>query len=99
MGLRDPLGKLRLILLDLLFIIFSSANLALAFNTLFDKRWVCRHDGGPTARAGEDLTISYICRKQRALSSFLFVMVVLWVITFTISLVRVVEKVSSASPR
>ncbi|CAR27124.1 ZYRO0C09460p [Zygosaccharomyces rouxii] len=99
LGLRDPLGKLRLILLDLLFIIFSSANLALAFNTLFDKRWVCRHDGGPTARAGEDLTISYICRKQRALSSFLFVMVVLWVITFTISLVRVVEKVSSASPR
>lgn len=99
LGLRDPLGKLRLILLDLLFIIFSSANLALAFNTLFDKRWVCRRGGGPTARDGEDITISYICRKQRALSSFLFVMVVLWVITFTISLVRVVEKVSSASPR
>lgn len=99
LGLRNPLGKLRLILLDLLFIIFSSANLALAFNTLFDKRWVCRRGGGPTARDGEDLTISYICRKQRALSSFLFVMVALWVVTFTISLVRVVEKVSSASPR
>ncbi|GAV53113.1 hypothetical protein ZYGR_0AI03950 [Zygosaccharomyces rouxii] len=99
LGLRDPLSKLRLILLDLLFIIFSSANLALAFNTLFDKRWVCRRGGGPTAKDGEDVTISYICRKQRALSSFLFVMVVLWVITFTISLVRVVEKVSSASPR
>lgn len=99
LGLRDPLSKLRLILLDLLFIIFSSANLALAFNTLFDKTWVCRRDGGPTTTDGERVTLSYICRKQRALSSFLFVMVVLWVMTFTISLVRVVEKVSSVSPR
>lgn len=97
LGLRNPLGKLRLILLDLLFIIFSSANLALAFNTLFDKQWVCRRGGGTTAQSREH--VSYICRKQRALSSFLFVMVVLWVMTFTISLVRVVEKVSSASPR
>lgn len=99
LGLRNPLSKLRLILLDLLFIIFSSANLALAFNTLFDKQWVCRRGGGSTAQSREYSTISYICRKQRALSSFLFVMVVMWVITFTISLVRVVEKVSSASPR
>lgn len=29
-------------MLDLLFIIFDSANLSLAFDTLFDVRWSCR---------------------------------------------------------
>lgn len=97
LGLRNPFGKLRLILLDLLFIIFCSANLALAFNTLYDKQWVCTDDG----RSSDNKypKISYICRKQRALSSFLFVMLFMWVTTFTVSIVRVVEKVSSPSPR
>ncbi|KAI5967334.1 CDC53 [Candida margitis] len=35
LGLRDPIGKFRLVMLDLLFIIFSSANLSLAFDTFF----------------------------------------------------------------
>ncbi|SCV99844.1 LAFE_0B03752g1_1 [Lachancea fermentati] len=94
LGLRNPFGKLRLILLDLLFIIFSSANLALTFNTLYDKQWVCTSSGDQ-----ELPKIGYICRKQRALASFLFVVLSMWVLTFTISIVRVVEKVSSSSPR
>lgn len=94
LGLRNPLSKLRLILLDLLFIIFSSANLALAFNTRYDKEWVC------TSNYMDDglykyPRISYICRKQKALSSFLFVLLFMWVIIFIISIIRVVEKVSS----
>lgn len=98
LGLRNPFGKLRLILLDLLFIIFCSANLALAFNTLFDKQWVCTNDGGTTGNPRQYPKVPYICQKQRALSSFLFVMLFMWVLTFTVSIVRVVEKVSS-SPR
>lgn len=98
LGLRNPFGKLRLILLDLLFIIFCSANLALAFNTLFDKQWVCTNDVGSTGNARQYPKVSYICKKQRALSSFLFVMLFMWVVTFTVSIVRVVEKVSS-NPR
>ena len=31
-----------IVMLDLLFIIFDSANLSLAFDTLFDVRWSCR---------------------------------------------------------
>ncbi|SCU99152.1 LAFA_0G22298g1_1 [Lachancea sp. 'fantastica'] len=96
LGLRNPFGKLRLILLDLLFIIFSSANLALTFNTLYDKQWVCT--AGEYTK--EQLPkIDYICRKQRALASFLFVMLFLWVTTFSISILRVVEKMNSSSPR
>lgn len=96
LGIRDPLGKLRLIMLDLLFIIFSSANLSLTFNTLYDSRWVCTSNG----RSISDLPhVGYICHKQRALAAFLFLVLVTWVLTFTISIVRVVERVSSGSPR
>lgn len=99
LGLRNPFSKLRLILLDLLFIIFSSANLALAFNTLYDKQWICTDDGSSSGHSYKYPKVPYICKKQEALSAFLFVMLSMWVITFTISIVRVVEKVSSTSPR
>ena len=96
LGLRDPLDKMKLILLDLLFIIFSSANLALAFNTRFDKEWVCT---GSSRDSDQYPKIAYICRKQEALSAFLFVALFMWVFTFTISIIRVVEKVSSTNAR
>lgn len=98
LGLRNPLIKLRLIMLDLLFIIFSSANLALAFNTLFDPNWVCMDDDNGDLQHHYP-HVSYICRKQRTLSAFLFFMMFTWVVTFAIAIVRVVEKVSSFSPR
>lgn len=96
LGLRNPLSKLRLILLDLLFIIFSSANLSLTFNTLYDSQWVCTTEEASNRQLPR---IDYICRKQRALAAFLFMVLFMWVTTFTISIVRVVEKVSSSSPR
>ncbi|SCU92611.1 LAMI_0E11254g1_1 [Lachancea mirantina] len=96
LGLRNPFDKLRLILLDLLFIIFSSANLALTFNTLYDSKWVCT---AGSFKSEEIPKVEYICRKQRALASFLFVVLFMWVITFTVSIVRVVEKVSSGTQR
>ncbi|KAG0671057.1 hypothetical protein C6P45_001344 [Maudiozyma exigua] len=93
-GLRNPLSKLKLILLDLLFIIFSSANLALAFNTRYDQQWVCTTEYMESGLY-KFPKISYICRKQKALSSFLFVLLFMWVGVFSISIIRVVEKVSS----
>ncbi|CCF56413.1 hypothetical protein KAFR_0B01140 [Kazachstania africana CBS 2517] len=94
-GLRNPVKKLKLIMLDLLFIIFASANLALAFNTRYDKQWVC---ASPTSDSKYP-RISYICRKQKALSAFLFVLLFMWILIFTVSIIRVVEKVSSANTR
>ncbi|SCU92886.1 LANO_0E02432g1_1 [Lachancea nothofagi CBS 11611] len=96
LGLRNPFGKMRLILLDMLFIIFSSANLALTFNTLYDRQWVCT-PGEYTST--EVPKIDYICRKQRALASFLFVVLFMWVVTFALSILRVVEKMNSSSAR
>lgn len=100
LGLRNPLGKMKLIMLDLLFIIFSAANLSLTFNTLYDDEWVCQEDTTPSVGTGIlHPRVHSICRRQRALASFLFVVLCLWVLTFTISIVRVVDRVSVGSPR
>lgn len=96
LGIRDPMTKVRLIMLDLLFIIFSSANLSLTFNTLYDNRWVCTSTG--TSQV-DPPHVGYICDKQRALAAFLFLVLVTWVVTFSISILRVVERVSSGAPR
>lgn len=94
-GLREPKAKMRLIMLDLLFIIFSSANLSLTFNTLFDATWACRTDSYDPTDAS--LKVPYngpICTRQRGLAAFLFMVLVMWVATFTISIFRLVERVS-----
>ena len=85
---------MKLIMLDLLFIIFSSANLALAFNTLDDDRWVCLVSGSSSMYTSFE--VGSICRRQRGLVSFLLVATFLWVTAFTISIVRVVERVTTA---
>ncbi|KAI5968500.1 hypothetical protein KGF57_000194 [Candida theae] len=95
LGLRDPIGKFRLVMLDLLFIIFSSANLSLAFDTLYDDEWVCEIYKNPHGLDTNAFpVISSICRRQKGLASFLFVVLVTWVLTFTISLVRVIDRVN-----
>lgn len=95
LGLRDPIGKFRLVMLDLLFIIFSSANLSLAFDTLYDDEWVCEIYNNPHGIDNNAFpVISSICRRQKGLASFLFVVLVTWVLTFTISLVRVIDRVN-----
>ncbi|KAK9249096.1 hypothetical protein V1506DRAFT_526998 [Lipomyces tetrasporus] len=93
LGLRNAKDKIKLIMLDLLFIIFSSANLALSFNTLYDSQWLCQSPSAP----GETDSTPYdfpICSRQRGLASFLFLVLLMWVMTFTISIFRVVERVS-----
>lgn len=90
-GIRNPVEKIRLILLDLLFIIFSSANLALSFDSLSDSNWVCK---GITENISK---FDIICENQRALVGFLFLILAMWVITFTISILRVIQKVSGPS--
>lgn len=86
LGLRDPTKKLRLIICDLLFIIFLSATLSLTFKTMTDKNWVCRN---------EEFKLPSTCRKQKALVSFELVTLLTWLISFMVSVLRVVMKVST----
>ncbi|KAF8426883.1 hypothetical protein EV426DRAFT_631905 [Tirmania nivea] len=104
LGLRSPKAKMKLIMFDLLFIIFDSANLSLAFDTLFDTRWSCRRQAvGHENENARPKTVEPICTRQRALASFLFLALCGWVLTFTISVFRyasivllLVERVSKA---
>lgn len=89
LGLRNPRAKIRLILLDLFFIIFSSANLSLCFESIFDSRWVC-----VVGLPGDPLYNSSMCKKVKALTAFIFVTLVVWCINFTISVFRVVHTVT-----
>lgn len=93
LGLRDASSKIRLIMLDLLFIIFSSANTALAFNTMCDKRWVCRTDHDLSDEDPQPYNYG-MCSRQKGLVAFLLMILFSWVSTFSISIFRLVERVA-----
>ncbi|KAH3688463.1 hypothetical protein WICPIJ_000602 [Wickerhamomyces pijperi] len=94
-GIRNPIQKLRLILLDLLFIIFGSANLSISFNTLYDPRWVCSND----IDAKYPVKIDSMCDMQKGLAGCLFVVLVFWCCNFFISIMRIIHKVTDLADR
>jgi hypothetical protein len=82
LGLRPPAAKLRLVLLDLAFIIFESANLALAFESMAGVDGSC--DGHQKAA----------CSKSKSLVAVLLFALIAWLFTFTISIFRLVERIN-----
>lgn len=94
LGLRNALDKLLYIMLDLVFIIFSLANVSLAFNTLYDSRWVCRED-----ISGRVPVVRSICRRQRALTGFLVMVIFFWLVNFILLTTRVIVKFTNAARR
>ena len=88
LGLRSASAKIALLLLDLYFIIFYGSNLSLAFDALTDERWAC-YDSKKTQTCPKTPAI---CQSQSALSAVLVVALIAWVITFTVSVLRVVKK-------
>jgi len=95
LGLRSPKAKMRLIFLDLFFIVFDSANLSLAFDALTDDRWACQDNPSQsTAKCGGGGILDDLCRRQKALSSVLLIALVAWLLTFSISVLRLIERVT-----
>ena len=83
LGLRSAKAKMRLIFLDMFFIVFDSANLSLAFQSVSDVEVSCKNNGRD-------------CRQQRALASVLLIALIAWMMTFAISVLRY-NKTSSRS--
>lgn len=81
LGLRLPKAKIRLVLLDLFFIIFESANLALAFTALTDRNGACRV--GPVTDRN-----SIVCGRVKALCAILMIALIAWSLTFAVSIFR-----------
>ena len=76
LGLRSAMSKIRLILLDLFFIIFKSASTALAFESFI------YHSVSETV----------LVRLSMALASFQFIGLASWSMTFTINIFRTVKR-------
>ena len=85
LGLRPAKAKLRLIFLDLFFIVFTSANLSLAFEALSDGLGDCKQVG---TKKEEMQVLFSICGQQKALASVLLVELIAWLLTFAISVLR-----------
>jgi len=85
LGLRSPKAKIRLVLLDLFFIIFESANLSLAFGALTDNNGACS--------SGANGYNFIICSRVKALCAILMVALIAWSLTFAVSIFRLVERV------
>ncbi|TQB75033.1 hypothetical protein MPDQ_003829 [Monascus purpureus] len=85
LGLRSSRSKTRLILLDLFFIVFDSANLSLAFEVLSDSGGSCT-----AAEINESFSPKNdaICDRQKALASVLLIALVAWLLTFAVSIFR-----------
>ncbi|KAI1949291.1 hypothetical protein LOZ57_002665 [Ophidiomyces ophidiicola] len=92
LGLRAPKTKMRLLFLDLVFIVFGSANLSLAFESLSDVTSSCT-----SAKVNDrfDPKNDTICERQKALASVLLLALLAWLMTFSISVLRVVERVAA----
>ena len=89
LGLRSPTAKMRLILLDLFFIVFNSANLSLAFEALTDARGSCKHSSADQPISLNDtVRNNQLCSRQSALSGVLLVALFAWLLTFAVSVFR-----------
>lgn len=84
LGLRPARAKVRLVLLDLFFVIFQSANLALSFESLTVDEGACKVGDAPRTSTKFDK----LCDRAEALSAVLLVSLTAWLITFSISVLR-----------
>lgn len=85
LGLRANKIKISLVLGDLVFIIFESANASLAFDAMTDdEQGACQRTSPPE-----------ICRRQVALGAILLIALLAWAFTFTVSILRLVERVAA----
>ncbi|KAL9104039.1 MAG: hypothetical protein Q9163_000978 [Psora crenata] len=89
LGLRPATAKMRLILLDLFFIVFDSANLSLAFEAI--RNDVCKgNTENEQCTATQTQLFHAVLMRQRALASVLLMALIAWLLTFGISVARFV---------
>jgi hypothetical protein len=82
-GLRKPSSKLRLLLLDLIFIVLEGCNVSLASQSLSDDDFVCSKIKHCENR--------HTCDMQEGLVGVLVVAQVAWLATFIMSLTRLMN--------
>jgi hypothetical protein len=88
LGLRSPLGKTRLLLLDLFFIVFQGANLSLQFDAVAaNNDCELYKTPDPSTGPGCPAVIAKL-PSQEALASVILIALVAWMFTFVVSVLR-----------
>lgn len=82
LGLRAPKAKIRLVLLDLFFIILEASNLTLAFDAISDDSGSCKV--GNTGYNG------VVCHRAKTLCAIITIALLAWGMTFAVSIFRYV---------
>lgn len=82
LGLRAPKAKIRLVLLDLFFIILEASNLTLAFDAISDDNGSCKV--GNTGYNG------VVCHRAKTLCAIITIALLAWGMTFAVSIFRYV---------
>ncbi|EXJ89287.1 hypothetical protein A1O3_02353 [Capronia epimyces CBS 606.96] len=95
LGLRPARAKVRLVLLDLFFVVFQSANLALSFESLTVDEGACKVGHEPRTSSRFD----NVCDRAKALSGVLLVSLVAWLLTFSISVLRYAHPSENSRPK
>ena len=83
LGLRSTRIKLNFVTADLCLICLTSANLACAFDNIVSRKYICPGMFG-----------SHICRLQKACTSFIFLALVVWFLSFLVSTFRMLDRAS-----
>ena len=91
LGLRSAKAKMRLIFLDLFFIVFESANLSLAFEAI--QGGTCANVTTATNTSCSESPVNekdlrHVCQMQKGLASVLLIALLAWLSTFAISVLR-----------
>lgn len=86
LGLRPARAKVRLVLLDLFFVVFQSANLSLSFESLTVDEGACQSGDVPRTAS----RFIHVCHRAQALSAVLLISLTAWLMTFSISVLRYV---------
>lgn len=81
LGLRPTQTKLHFVTIDLCLICFTAANLAVAFDSLVSKKYIC-----------PGLVFRQTCRLQRTCTAFIFLALVVWFLSFLVSVFRMLDR-------
>ena len=83
---------MRLIFLDLFFIVFDSANLSIAFVATRSKTCEIEVPGNDEdCSASQTAAFNEVLQRQNALASVLLIALIAWMLTFSISITRYVS--------
>ena len=91
LGLRSGKAKVLVLLCDLFFIVFSSANVTLAFESIVRPDSSSQNNGTSSTQKCESPNDINIKWKQDLLASTLLVALIAWLMTFAVSVLRYVS--------